>query len=374
MSTNIELVEAESTQLTAGLQSVDLQRVGLSNDDLQDVIALSEALANPSSSDVHAFGREATSRTSQYADKLLEEARTKDLEETGKRLNQVVEMARKVNPSRLAKSSTLPFIGALINAVRDRTDKALSTYRTAADQVESMVTEVESTQNGLRDRSLMLDEMSEHVRSDYHSLGLHVAAGQLALHRLRVKRTELAAVSNPSPLQVQDLVELDGVLAMLDKRVADLTVVQQATLQALPTIALIRAQNLSLVDKFENLKELTVPMWKREFAIVLAMKESQRGIQLAKKIDDTTNEVMLRSAELLHSNATETARANARLVVDVETLEKTHDMLIRTIEDVRKINREGLAKREQAMAKLHDLRGVLQARIQSDGEPKRMVH
>lgn len=354
------------------LKPSELQQVGLTPDDMPEVLALSETLANPTSTDIHAYGRDATSRTSRYADKILEEARTKELEDTGKRLNQVVSLARKVNPSRLATSSRLPVIGGIINAIRDRTDRAVATYRTTASQVDLMVSEVESTQAGLKERSLLLEEMATHVRDDYHSLGLHVAAGRLALQRLKVRRAEQANADTTSPMALQDLSELEGAIEMLDKRVADLAVVQQATLQALPTIALIRAQNLSLVDKFENLKELTVPMWKREFAIVLAMKESQRGIQLAKKIDDTTNEVMVRSAELLHSNATETARANTRLVVDVETLQKTHDMLIRTIDDVRKINSEGVAKREQAVLQLQDLRGKLQSRVTA-GEDARLI-
>lgn len=355
------------------LAPAELQQVGLSPADMPEVLALSETLSNPTSTAIHAYGRDATARTSQYADRILEEARTKDLEDTGKRLNQVVTLARKVNPARLATSSKLPVIGGIINAIRDRTDRAVATYRTTASQVDLMVTEVQATQTGLKERSLMLEEMGEHVRNDYHSLGLHVAAGRLALQRLKTRRAEMAGAGDQSPLVLQDLAEMEGAIEMLDKRVADLAVVQQATLQALPTIALIRAQNLSLVDKFENLKELTVPMWKREFAIVLAMKEAERGIQLAQKIDDTTNEVMIRSAELLHSNATATARANSRLVVDVETLRKTHDMLIRTIDDVRKINSEGVAKREQAVLQLQDLRGKLQMRLASESAPKQLT-
>lgn len=373
MSQSTSIAEI-STPETLPLPASELTKLGLGQDDVPAVLELSAKLANPTSSTIHAYGRDATSRTSQYAERLLEESRTQELQETGKQLNNVVALARKVNPQRLALRSRLPVIGRLINAIRDRTDRAMATYRTTASQVDLMVREIDSTQAGLKERVEMLEEMGEHVREDYHDLGLHVAAGRIALQRLAQERSELVSATDSSPMAVQNIAELEGMINMLDKRVADLTVIQQATLQALPTISLIRSQNLTLVDKFDNLKELTVPLWKREFAIVMAMKESERAVQLAKNMDDTTNEIMIRSAELLHSNATETARSNNRLVIDVETLRKTHNMLIKTIEDVQAINREGVAKREEAHEQMQDLRGKLNARLLQQDSPNQLTH
>ena len=148
MTTRTDLLPTVSPEAQT-IKPSDLQQVGLRAEDMPEVLALSETLSNPTTTAIHAYGRDATARTSQYADKLLEEARTKDLEETGKRLNQVVVLARNVNPARLAASSKLPVIGGIVNAIRNRTDRAMATYRTTANQVDQMVTEVEATLDAL---------------------------------------------------------------------------------------------------------------------------------------------------------------------------------------------------------------------------------
>src|SRR5690606_33697160 len=130
-----------------------------------------------------------------------------------------------------------------------------------------------------------------------------------------------------------------------------------------PTLFRSQANNQMLVDKFHTIREVTVPAWKRQFMLALSLNEQQNAVQLANKIDDTTNDLLKRNADLLHRNSVQTAKANQRLVIDVETLQQVQDMLVKTVEEVIKIQRDGSAQRKQAEKEIQGMRVDLQQRL-----------
>lgn len=165
---------------------------------------------------------------------------------------------------------------------------------------------------------------------------------------------------------------MDALISNLDKRIGDLTALQQSAMQSLPTIRMIQANNQMLVDKFHTIREITVPAWKRQFMLALTLNEQRNAVQLATKIDDTTNDLLKRNAELLHRNSVETAKANQRLVIDVDTLQKVQATLIQTVEDVIKIQREGVAQRKAAEKEIQGMRLDLQKRLGRTDEVKEL--
>lgn len=80
-------------------------------------------------------------------------------------------------------------------------------------------------------------------------------------------------------------------------------------------------------------------------------------------IDDATNELMRRNADLMRQTSVETAKANQRAVIDVATLRYVHEQLIATVEEVRTIHREGMQQRQQAEVELARLREDVQQRL-----------
>jgi len=106
--------------------------------------------------------------------------------------------------------------------------------------------------------------------------------------------------------------------------------------------------------------------------LALTLNEQRNAVQLATKIDDTTNDLLKRNAELLHRNSVETAKANQRLVIDVDTLQKVQATLIQTVEDVIKIQREGVAQRKAAEKEIQGMRLDLQKRLGRTDEVKEL--
>jgi uncharacterized protein YaaN involved in tellurite resistance len=245
-------------------------------------------------------------------------------------------------------------------------------FDTTREQIEKLVAEVDQTQAGISARNTGLESMFVAVREEHRLLGIHIAAGKQRLAELQMQVSQLRANIGNDPARLQQVADLDALISNLDKRIGDLTALQQSAMQSLPTIRMIQANNQMLVDKFHTIREITVPAWKRQFMLALTLNEQRNAVQLATKIDDTTNDLLKRNAELLHRNSVETAKANQRLVIDVDTLQKVQATLIQTVEDVIKIQREGVAQRKAAEKEIQGMRIDLQKRLGRTDEVKEL--
>ena len=157
----------------------------------------------------------------------------------------------------------------------------------------------------------------------------------------------------------QKIYDLNHLANNLEKRVSDLQVLQQSAMQTLPMIRIIQSNNLMLVDKFYAIKNITLPAWKNQISLAISLSEQKNSVQLANTIDDATNELLRRNADLLHQNSVDTAKANQRSVIDIETLEHVQNTLIKTVNDVIQIQKEGVQKRTEATVRLKALQDNL---------------
>lgn len=346
------------------LTPVNLQGLGLQEADVAEVkeVALRIQPSNPTT--VAEFGRDVAEHTSSYADSLLDQVRSSDLDEAGEKLTQVVSIARSLNIGPLSdKRSRVPVIGPLIDKFRVRSVNFMGKFDTTREQIEALIAEVQTTQGNIQARNAGLEDMFGAVRQEHRLLGIHIAAGRVRLGELRAEAEALRGNIGNDPARVQELADLDAVIANLDKRIGDLMALQHSAMQSLPTIRMIQANNQMLVDKFHTIREITVPAWKRQFMLALTLNEQRNAVELATTIDDTTNDLLRRNADLLHRNSVETAKANQRLVIDVDTLKDVQNTLIKTVEDVIRIQQDGMQQRKEAEKQIEAMRGDLRARL-----------
>ena len=302
------------------------------------------------------FGAEIAEKTSGYTDEILSRARTSDLDETGARLNEIVLAAQSFDLDSLKDNvSKTPVVGGLLKRLLMTKEKAIARFETVRAQVDKLVAQIETTSETLARRNQDFQAMYEGVRQEHALLGAHVRAIELRLVDLDAE-IETVSASATDLESSERLALLDSSRQQLAKRAQDMQVLQHAALQMLPMVRVIQANNLALVDKFRTIRQLTLPTWKRSFMLLLTLDEQKSAVALANTIDDATNSMMRRNAELLHQNSVATARANQRLVVDVETLRDVHDKILLTLSDVRKEHSEGAQKRKQAIGELERLR------------------
>lgn len=343
------------------LDDATLKGLGLTVADAGAIAEIGKSLQDISPGNLHVFGREAAGKTAAFSSQMLDQVRNSDLDEAGDKLGEVVRIARSLDLDSFAGRSKVPVIGGLIDRLRSSKDDLVQKFSSTNQQIEQLMRDVAQKQGNQAQRVGEFDRMHDIVREERHALGLHVAAGKVRLAELAAEQRALDGLDDPASRDRRAAVE--NAMRLLDKRVGDLAVMQHAADQSLPMIRLIQANAIQLIEKFNTVRSITIPSWKRQFAIQLSLSEQKNAVELSNAIDDATNEIMHKNADLMRQTSVETAKANQRAVIDIATLRHVHEQLIQTVEEVRTIHRDGIQARRQAETELAQLREDVQKRL-----------
>lgn len=352
---NHDIVRADEAR---ALQTVEFEALGLDRAvDGEAVLSLAAKISSEDPATVAEFGRDVANLTADYSDGILDEVRNLDLDEAGSKLTEVVQAARRLNMDGLSdRRSRIPVIGPVIDRFRNKAADLKDRYQSTREQVDTLLGEVGETQERIRIQNRRLSQAFEAVMLEHRALGIHVAAGRIRVAQMAAEAESLRGEAGGDPVKLIRLQDLQAAASALDKRVGDLLAMQHAAMQALPMIRMIQGNGQMLVDKFSTIREVTVPAWKRQFMIALTLNGHKNAVALANHIDDTTNDLMLKNADLLRHNSIETARANQRMVIDVSTLERVQASLIQTVQDMKGIAAEGVGQRQQAVKRIEAMR------------------
>src|SRR5699024_10424082 len=149
----------------------------------------------------------------------------------------------------------------------------------------------------------------------------------------------------------------------LEKRIHDLKLSRQITLQSAPQIRMIQSINQTLAEKIQSSILTSIPLWKNQMAIALTLLRQESASKAQQAVTNTTNELLTKNREMLKQNSLRTAEENERGIVDIETLKLTQENLVQTIEETLRIQAEGSTKRKQAEAELITMEAELKDKL-----------
>ncbi|MBB1250688.1 toxic anion resistance protein [Rhizobium sp. G21] len=334
----------------------------VSDRDVVDTLAASIDVYSPRS--ILEFGSAVAEATSRYTDDILSKARASDLDETGKTLTDIVMTAQDFDMSSLDNPmGRLPLIGGALKFLSRGKERAVARFDSVKTQIDKLVASVDATAARMERQDRDYSAIYKGIREEHAQLGLHVQAID---HRLiEVERGRDNLKTSNDMADIEQAAVLEAACQFLAKRKDDLLVLQHAAMQSLPMVRILQSNNLALIDKFTTIRTLTLPAWKRTFLLALSLDEQKQAAGLATAIDEATNVMMKRNAELLKQNSVAVAKANQRLVIDVETLKSVHDNVIQTLDEVRAIHLDGKASRSKALSELGRLRSEMSATVRS---------
>lgn len=341
-------------------KNIDLKSLSLTEADVERINEVRESIGTVDTLTISSYGKGISSRNGEYTKELLSLVTNSDLDKTGEKLNEVITTVKSINTNSLISKnkssfSKLPVIGGLFRSVEKAKENFAMKYNDTNKQLETLIAEIDQNQGGLTARIELLGRMSQAVEVDIKEIGVYIASGQMLLSDIQDEINTLTNVGGSDPITTQRIYDLNSKYNTLDKRLHDLYCLQQANIQMLPQIQIIQTNNTLLVDKFHTVQTITIPAWKSQITMAIALNEQKNSVDLANTIDDATNDLLRRNAELLYSNSVKTAKAANRAIVDADTLAYTQDMLIKTVNDVIKVQHEGYKDREVAKQKLKAL-------------------
>lgn len=342
-------------QVEKALTPEQLQKLGLSHADLPEVARLVGEVRLDDVPSIYAFGPVASEAQQSNSDALLDQVQSPELAQAGELLSSVVEAAKSIQLQEPGALTRLPILGAALKRLRNTDAPIAEAFETAREKIDTFSTEIVQLQERLSARVQALDLMYADVMAQVQTTGRYVAAGQTVVHAGSeiVQRHDMAG---SALLQAERGRQTTEALVMLEQRLFDLRVVQQSLLQTLPVIRMIQANYRTHIEKFRTICQLTIPAWKRQFIVALSLQEQTAALKLSQRIDDTTNSMFKRNAELLRATSVQTARSGMRPALDVAALRQVHNTLLNTVQDVMKINQEGVQSRQQMARQIEAMR------------------
>ena len=197
----------------------------------------------------------------------------------------------------------------------------------------------------------MLSQLYDQNLNYYEALNIYIAAGELRVKELEsevIPKALAEAEETPDQMLVQKVNDLNQFLNRLDKRVHDLRITRQITLQQAPQIRLIQNTNQALAERIQTSINTAIPLWKNQIVISLTLLRKQDAVAAQRRVSDATNEMLQRNSEMLKQSSIDTARETERAIVDIETLQKTQSDLIETLQETLAIQQAGTQKRREA--------------------------
>lgn len=337
------------------IEKVTRQTELLTPEERKQVDAIKEGFDITDSSQALQFGNAAQKNLADFSDSILAQVRTKDSGYVGELLTdlstKIDEFSQNETKGFMKK---LPIIGKLVN----KADGLVSAYDKLSVKVDKIQSELEKSKLAMMKDIIMFDSLYDKNLEYFKSLQLYIQAGEEKLSELRTitlpKLRQEAAVSS-DPMAGQVVADFENTVDRFEKKVHDLKLSKTIAIQTAPQLRLIQNNDRMLVERVQSAIYNAIPLWKNQIIIALGLSRQQQLLKTQRAINDTTNELLRKNAEMLKINSIETAKENDRSIVDIETVRKVNEDLITTIEETIQIQRDGRAKRQSAEQELQQL-------------------
>lgn len=307
------------------------------------------------------YGAGAQKKMADFSEAALENVRTKDLGEVGDILTSVVTELKSFDATEEEKG-VFGFFKRSTNRLSAMKEK----YAKAETSVSRICRVLEGHQVQLMKDAAMLDKMYELNKTYFKELSMYILAGKKKLAQVRTE--ELPALAKRAsasglPEDAQEVRDLDALCNRFEKKLYDLELSRQISLQTAPQLRLIQENDTTMAEKIQSTLVNTVPLWKSQMVLALGVTHASQAAKAQREVTDMTNELLRKNAQTLKTATIETAKESERGIVDMETLKATNESLISTLDEVLRIQREGREKRMAAETEMKKIEGELKERL-----------
>ena len=334
----------------------------LSAEEKKAVEEFAEKIDLTNSTQVLQYGAASQKKVADLSGAALDNIRTKDLGEVGDMVTGLIGELKSFDATAEAPKGIFGFFKKQANNL-DAFKTKYSKAETNVDKIEGMLQDHQVTL--LKDIA-MLDKMYEMNLVYFKELTMYILAGKKKLAAVRAdelpKLVEKARATN-LPEDAQAAKDLDDLCNRFEKKLYDLELTRNISVQMSPQIRLIQSNDTMMAEKIQTSIVNTIPLWKSQMVLALGLAHSQQAINAQRAVTDMTNELLRKNAAALKQGTIEAAKESERGIVDIETLTQTNQSLIETLDEVVKIQADGRAKRATAEAELGRIEGELKAKL-----------
>ena len=333
----------------------------LSKPDQDRARQLAGQLKVNNSNDVIAFGSNTQQALGNFSSTFVDKVENKDLGEIGETLRELM-----LNLKEVDEKQNMGLIGKFFTKSKKKVAYAVAGYQKASSSIATVKEELVSQQEKLSSSNKDLDLLYDQNVIYYQDLNVLIAAGEYKIEELKtsiIPSLEEEARKSSDQMITQEVKDLYDYMNRLEKRIYDLNLTRQISIQQAPQIRLIQKTNMDLVQKIQSSINTAIPLWSNQVALYITLMQQEGAIKATKVISDTTNKLLVKNSEMLKMGSIAAATETERGVVDLETLKITQGNLISTVEETLAIQRDGAKARAAAAIELAQLENTLKDKL-----------
>ena len=316
------------------------------------------------------YGAKAQNKISAFSDNILEDVKTKDIGDTGELLANLVGEIKSFNSS---IGTSKKGIFKLFNSAKKEISTIIAKYNKIEKNVDIIENSLEKNKVTLLKDIALFDTMYDKNLEYFKEISLYIIAGERKLEELKNKTLPAAKAKfeeTHEQLDAQKIQDLENQINRSEKKIYDLKTTRIISIQMAPQIRLLQNNDAELVEKIQSSITNTIPLWKNQMVLALGINNSKKALESQQAVSNLTNDMLKKNSETLKQGSIEIAEEAEKAIIDIETLKKTNQDLIETIDNVIKIHEEGHAKRMEAEAELENIEKELKSKLIEINVPK----
>ena len=343
----LDELNAQEPKAPDAAEAVATLESSLTEDEMKQVQEFSKTIDLTNPDHVMLYGADAQKKISGFADTVLSNVKTGDTGEVGDMLTKLVTELKGFN----AAGEKPKGLRGLFFGAKQQISTIQAKYEDVSKNVEGIAGNLEEHQVQLLKDVAMFNKLYDMNLAYFHELTMYIVAGEQRLKEVRetdlVRLQEIAARSGDA-MDAQKANDLAAQCDRFEKKLHDLKLTRQISMQMAPQIRLLQNNNSLLVERIQSTLVNTLPLWKNQMVLALGLHHSQQAMQAQRAVTNMTNDLLRKNAETLKMGTIETAKESERGIIDMETLIATNQSLIDTINEVSRIQAEGRQKRAEA--------------------------
>lgn len=308
------------------------------------------------------YGSAAQKNITEFSDAALKSVRTKDLGEVGQQLGNLVVELKGFNYEPEEKKGLL----GIFKKTQQNIAALKAQYDKAEVNVDKIVEALEGHEITLMKDISMMDKMYERNQEYMKELTMYIIAGKLRIEQLRneeLPKYQAKARETGLPEDAQAANDFANMIGRFEKKIHDLELTRMISVQMSPQIRMVQNNDTLMAEKIHSSIVNTIPLWKNQMVMALSLYHSEQAMKAQREVTNVTNDLLMKNAEALHQGSVSIAKESERGIVDIETLKKTNEELIKTLDEVRQIQDDGRARRAAAEEELGRIEGQLKQKL-----------
>ena len=311
------------------------------------------------------YGVAAQEKISKFSDSILEDVKTKNTGEVGDLLANLVSEIKSFDKD-ISSTGKKNFLEKIFTSAKKEFDYIVAKYNKIEKNIDTIEGGLEKDKVTLLKDITIFDTMYEKNLEYFKEISLYIIAGERKIKELReVELPKLVekAKETGDQLETQKVNDMEALINRFEKKIYDLKTTRIISIQMAPQIRLLQNNEAELVEKIQSSITNTIPLWKNQMVLALGINNAKRALQSQQAVSKLTNDMLVKNSETLKQGSIDIAEESEKAIVNIETLQKTNQDLIETLDKVIEIHKNGRIKRQEAEKTLEDIEKELKSKM-----------